>query len=146
MLNQHHLQNGNTVFITTVTRKRQPFFKDPSMAREAIDILFRVQGLYPFFLYGFVIMPDHCHLLLKVPEQSSLSKIVGRFKCGVSHGLCKGPLWQPRFDAKTPFDPKKVLQYIHENPVKAGLVEAPEQYPWSSASGRWDVSEIEDWF
>ena len=34
----------------------------------------------------------------------------------------------------------RVLQYIHENPVKAGLCDRPEAYPWSSASGMWEIS------
>ncbi len=146
MIDQHHLQNGGMVFVTTVTKNRRPIFSNPAFAREAIDILYRVQELHPFFLHGFIMMPDHCHLLITTDKHSSLSKIIGRFKCGVAHGLGLGPIWQRRFDAKTPYSGSKALHYIHMNPVKAGLVESSEDYPWSSASGKWDVTELDWWF
>jgi putative transposase len=143
MSQRHPIQAEEAMFITTNIRKRIPLFKNPQFAREAIETLYRVQELHPFFLYGFVIMPDHCHLLLHVPEGESISKIVGVFKKGVAFNIGRGPIWQPRFHIKIPGDLSSVLSYIHLNPLKAGLVESPEHYPWSSASGKWDVSEFD---
>lgn len=143
MFQRHPIQNEVTMFITTNTRRRIPFFAEKGFAHETIETLYRVQGLHPFFLYGFVIMPDHCHFLIKVPHPGSVSKIMNIFKSGVSANIGKGPLWQSRFDLRIPKNAGRVLTYIHYNPVKAGLAKVPEEYPWSSASGRWDVTSLD---
>ena len=133
------------MLITTNVKDRLPLFLDAAYAREAIEVLYRVQELHIFFLYGFVIMPDHCHLLIRITEEIKMSKIMNRFKMGLSHSIGKGPIWQARFDCRIVRDPWRALKYIHQNPVKAGLCIKPEDYPWSSASGKWDVMELEGW-
>ena len=65
------------------------------------------------------------------------------WKNGVSHNIGRGPIWQPRFHMYAANNPWAALRYIHMNPVKAGLVEMPEDYQWSSACGKWDVSDLE---
>ncbi len=62
------------------------------------------------------------------------------FKSGVSHTLSQGPLWQRGFHIRMPDNVLETLRYIHLNPVRAGFVEEPERYLWSSASGKWDVT------
>ncbi len=130
------------MLVTTNIARRRPLFAHPAFAREAIDVLYRIQALWPFFLFAFVIMPDHGHLLLRVPEEGSVSKIINRFKMGVSHSIGLGPLWQPRFHLRICDDPVSAKEYIHMNPVRAGLVRLPEEYPWSSACGRWDIDDL----
>ncbi len=142
MTQRHPIQNEARMFVTTNASNRQRLFEHPVYAREAIDCLYRVQVLFPFFLYGFVIMPDHCHFLLMVPAPMTIAAVIHSYKRAVSHAIGKGPLWQPRFDLRIPDDSLAVLRYIHCNPVKAGLVDAPEDYPWSSACGRWDVQDL----
>jgi putative transposase len=139
MTQRHPLQADELMFVTAVVRDRRPIFANPAYAREAVETLYRVQQLHPFFLFGFVIMPDHCHILLHVPDGGSISRIMGSFKRGVAHNVGIGSLWQPRFHIKIPGDISSVCEYIHLNPVKAGLAETPDQYPWSSACGKWDV-------
>jgi REP element-mobilizing transposase RayT len=133
------------MFITTNTKDRHPIFGQPACAREAIEAMYRVQIFNPFFLHGFVIMPDHCHFLVTVPEPGSISRIMQSYKRAVSFGISLGPIWQSRFHQKIPTKPEKVLQYIHQNPVKAGLCKNPDDYPWSSASGKWDVMDLDVW-
>ncbi len=143
MLQNHHLLENYTVLITTNSKNRIPVFQNSTCALEAIETLYRVQELHPFFLYAFVIMPDHCHFLMKVTEGETLSRVMRVFKGGVSHNIGRGPIWQSKFDAKPLNNSETGIWYIHQNPVKAGLVEHAEDYPWSSASGKWDVSLLE---
>ncbi len=143
MLQNHHIFENRIVLVTTNTKNRMPVFHYPPFALEAIQTLYRTQELFPFFLYAFVFMPDHCHLLMRVPGKAGLATVMRIFKGGASHNIGLGPLWQSKFDAKTFDDPSIALHYIHQNPVKAGLVQAAELYPWSSASGRWDVSDLD---
>lgn len=127
--------------MTTCTKNRMPIFADGAYARAAIECLYRTQQKYSFFMYAFVIMHDHCHFLIKVPKPGSISKILYAFKRGVCFDVGK-PIWQPRFYVKHVPDPGKVIRYIDLNPVRQKLCEHPNEYPWSSASGRWDVSEL----
>ena len=142
MSQRHPVQNDVPMLITTNVADRKPMFRNPAFAREAIDVLYRVQELRPFFLFGFVVMPDHCHFLLNVPEPGSVSTIMKHYKMGVSHSIGLGPIWQPRFHMRIVRNIGKALRYVHLNPVRAGLAEHAEGYPWSSASGQWDVKEL----
>ncbi|MBP9773569.1 MAG: transposase [Candidatus Peribacteraceae bacterium] len=78
------------LFITTNTRDRLPIFSNPAFAQEAIDQIYRAQLLHPFFLFGFVIMPDHCHFLLNVPSPGTISQIMNTYKSGLAHQIGQG--------------------------------------------------------
>lgn len=143
MTQRHPIQNDVMMHITTNVRNRQKLFLNPVYAREAIEVLYRVQELHPFFLYAFVIMPDHCHFLLHVTSPLTVSKIMDRWKMGVSHSIATGPIWQRRFFVKIPDNSHSAKNYIHQNPVNEGLCEIAEEYPWSSASGTWDVTPLD---
>ncbi len=142
MTQRHPVQDG-IFLVTTITIGRSPLFQNPAYAREAIETLYRVQERHAFFIYGFVCMPDHCHLLLEIPEGGSISKIMNVYKGIVSANIGKGPIWQRRFHLRIAPDIKSTLQYIRMNPVHAGLVESPADYPWSYATGKWDVMDAE---
>lgn len=144
MSQPHPTQSDALFFVTTNTKNRHTIFANPAYAREAIETLYRLQGLYPFFIHGFVVMPDHVHLLLFVTEHVCISTIMKQYKSGVAFNIGKGPIWQPRFHIRLPENAGAILQYIHNNPVKAGLVKHPEEYPWSSASGKWDIVGLND--
>ncbi len=131
------------MLVTIATRDSIPFFRDAAFAHEAIRTLYGVQELRPFLLYGFAIMPDHCHLLLRVPAPDKISTIMRVYKYGVTFNLGMGPIWQSRFHLQIPTDASDILRYIHRNPVRAGLCAAPEDYPWSSACGKWEVTGLE---
>lgn len=145
MTQRHPVQNDLLTMVTTNTLDRQPIFRDPSYAREAVECLYRVQELHPFFLYGFVIMPDHCHILMTVPIPETLSNIIGAFKSGLTFdlGLNGGCLWQRRFHATIVNNSHTALRYIYRNPVRAGLAGKQEDYPWSSACGQWTVMPLD---
>ena len=129
--------------ITTNIQGRIPLFGDPACARIAVETLYSIQDFYPFFLFAFVIMPDHIHLLVNMPKGGSISKMMGIYKRAVSFNIGQGPIWQSRFHIEYPKNIDKVIDYIHQNPVKAGLCHHDTDYPWSSASGRWDIATFE---
>ncbi len=144
MAQTHPIKNGTIMFVTTNLRDRRRDFANSACALIAAETLFSIQDFYPIFLYGFVIMPDHLHLLLRAPEHGSVSKFMGIYKRAVTFAIGRGPLWQQRFHLRSTVEnASSVLRYIHLNPVKAGLCSAAENYPWSSASGRWDIAELD---
>ena len=93
-------------------------------------------------LFAWVIMPNHVHLLLEQLPEWSLNKIVGTFKKRTAHDILKmnpkllKPLWQKEYWDRYTRNRKnfrQVVNYIHQNPVKAGLVKTPEAWAWSTA-------------
>ncbi|MDD3896775.1 MAG: transposase [Candidatus Peribacteraceae bacterium] len=145
MTQRHWIQNEEFMLVTTVTRKRVPYFRNAAVAREAVEQLYRTQERHPFILYGFVVMPDHCHILLRIPPGNGVSRIMHSYKTGLvfATGIC--PLWQRRFHVRCVQDAVAVLRYLHSDPVRREIATTPAAYPWSSASGRWDVTPI-DWY
>ena len=93
-----------------------------------------------YLLHEFVIMPDHMHLLITPSEEISLERAMQFIKGGFSFRLkWSGPVWQAGFSnhrVRDFEDYEKHKEYIRMNPVRARLVEKPENYPYSSASGR----------
>lgn len=142
MYQRHPVQSVALMLVTTVTLDRRPIFANPAYALEAIETLYRIQSRYHFEIFGFVIMPEHCHFLVQVPEGGSISKIMRLFKCGLTFQIGKGPLWQQRFHMRLVRECASALRYIHGNPIKAGLVKNAEDYRWSSAAGKWPVTPI----
>jgi putative transposase len=110
------------------------------------------------YVFGYVVMPEHVHVLLNEPDGGVLSKAVQMLKSKVSVQARKEgkrvagnmPFWQTRyFDHNVRnsegFDTQ--LRYIHRNPVKRGLCAMPEDWPWSSfrawALGEAGIVEVE---
>lgn len=141
MSQPHPTQNSVPMFITTNTLHREAIFSDDACARTAVENLYKIQSAFPFFLFAFVIMPDHCHFLLTVPDGGSISKIMQAYKRAVSFDVGK-PIWQRRFHQEFIRDISKVKRYVHENPVQKNLCTEANLYPWSSASGRWDIADV----
>jgi putative transposase len=108
---------------------------------------------YGFVVAGYVLMPEHVHLLVGEPQVSLLSTALQVLKQRVSRRLkIKGELrfWQRRYYDFNVWNAAKTvekLRYMHRNPVRRGLVEKPEDWPWSSfvhyATGKIGAVEIE---
>ncbi len=145
MTQRHWVQNERLMHVTTVTKDREPIFQDDAKALIACDTIYQTQDRYPFFLHGFVVMPDHCHVLLRVPFPGSISRIIHAYKRGVVFRISEGPLWQPRFDCRFVDEPLEILEYIHRNPVEGELCQNPEEYPWSSANARWNIIHLDEY-
>ena len=103
-----------------------------------IDVLRSLVAERTFKLHDFVIMPDHIHLLLTVDDGITIEKamqlIKGRFsfRLGREYGF-KGEVWQRGFSEVQVLGDesfKKYRTYIANNPVKAGLIDVPEKYPY----------------
>jgi putative transposase len=150
---QRYQQAGDLHFITFSCYRRQPLLSTPKAKRIFEQTLERVRCWYGRLVTGYVVMPEHVHLLLSEPERSSLAAALQMLKQitaqQIVHPL-KTPLWQTRYYDFNVWTAKKrieKLRYLHRNPVKRGLVERPEDWAWSSfrhyATGVEGVVEIE---
>jgi len=129
-----------TFFITSVTAQRRALFQPAATADLLVDVLlhYREQGKY--LLHEFVVMPDHFHALITPADEISLERAVQFIKGGFSFRLKSSlPVWQASFtnhrirDAR---DFEQHREYIRMNSVRAGLAARGEDYPYSSATGR----------
>ena len=125
-----------TFFITSATYNRRRLFQVPATAELFLETLqhYRREGYYK--LHAFVVMPDHFHLIV-TPQGITIDRAMGFIKGGFSHRLAsKFPVWQRGFtdhrirDAE---DMETRRNYMHKNPVRAGLVVEAEMYRYSSA-------------
>src|SRR5215470_3942106 len=140
-------------FITFSCHHREPLL-GTARARDVFEETFeQARRWYGFYVRGYVVMPEHVHLLISEPERAKLSTALQMLKQNVSRKLRLpegSPFWEPRYyDFNVWGEAKRVekLRYIHRNPVRRGLVKRPEDWKWSSfrhyAIGVEGVVEIE---
>jgi len=110
------------------------------MARDLFEhTLERTRLWYGFYICGYVVMPEHVHLLVSEPERGRLCTAIQMLKQNVARVLPRPvagrPFWQTRYDDFNVWTEKKrieKLRYMHRNPVKRGLVGKPADWSWSS--------------
>jgi putative transposase len=137
-------------FITCSCYRRRQRLGTPQRRDLFLKVLEQARQRYQFVVVGYVVMPEHFHLLISEPEKgdpSVVMKVVKqRFARMVHKKRSSSQLdlwaesedehvWQKRFyDFNVWSERKRVekLRYVHRNPVKRGLVATPEQWAWSS--------------
>jgi putative transposase len=115
----------------------------------------QIRQRHQFVVVGYVVMPEHVHLLFTEPERGNPSLVLAALKQTFAHRLLRelrakagvqtdslwsipialGHVWQRRFYDFVVFTEKKrveKLRYMHRNPVQRGLVLKPEDWFWSS--------------
>ncbi len=131
----HH--SGQSHFVTFCCYHRRRLLTTDESRRTFESALERVRRSFRLQVYGYVVMPEHVHLLLSEPQKETLADALKSLKQGVSRRLIGDAehFWQKRYyDFNIRDYPQFVekLRYIHRNPVKAGLCERPEDWEWSS--------------
>jgi putative transposase len=132
---ERHQQTGNLHFITFSCHNRAPYLNSPKAASVFEHSLESSRQKYAFHLHGYVVMPEHIHLLLAEPPTHPLSTVLAALKRSVSKQLPQSPFWLPRyhdFNVFTHVKRVEKLRYIHRNPVTRGITAHPGDYPWSS--------------
>jgi len=144
---------GGYYFFTVVTYRRRKLFDSAPAHYYLKQAILQTQSKRPFEIIALCLLPDHIHCLWKLPADDAdfsirWSSIKGLFSQQYlrEHGcindatpsrLRKGEacLWQRRFwehQIRNENDLQKHVDYIHYNPVKHGLVESVEDWPWST--------------
>ena len=142
---------GGTYFFTVVTYQRRPIFSAPHAIEILRDAFRYTLDRLPFTIVASVILPDHMHFIWTLPEQTSdystRWKMIKSYftkncrpKGVVSESISrrrKGEvdIWQRRFWEHLLRDERDLsnhIEYIHNNPVKHGLVKSPAEWQYSS--------------
>jgi putative transposase len=151
---QRFYGRGDLHFITFSCRERLPLLGSPGARNVFVAILDEVRTQQEFRLLGFVVMPEHVHMVVSEPKMGDPSDIMLSLKERVSFRLNpsreKAPaevkylrpsegdpyaFWQRRFYDFNVWSSGKLeqkLDYLHRNPVQRGLVTHPKYWPWSS--------------
>lgn len=141
LIRLHH--SGQSHFVTFSCYRRQPRMNTSATCALFLETLERAREQFSLRIYGYVVMPEHIHLLLSEPDSATLSDAIHFLKLssakqkqnvsaeqtGTRH------FWQKRYydrNIRSASDFAEKLRYIHRNPVKRGLCEKPEDWPWSS--------------
>jgi putative transposase len=144
---EHATSNGQTYMVTSSTWGRRTLFSRDAWANLLVDALYHYRGA-AYLLHEFVVMPDHIHVLLT--PTTSLEKAVQFIKGGFSYRAKKElgsnmEVWQKGFSdhrIRDASDYRLHQVYIRQNPVRKRLCETAEDYPHSSAYGRFDLDLV----
>ena len=129
-----------TYFVTFLTWQRRRLFVVEPYVRLFLKTLYGYRRQGKFFLHAFVLMPEHVHLLLTPAEDVTLERVIQLVKGGYSRAFGlefrSGEVWQRGFTdhrIRHAGDFISHRDYIHQNPVKRGLVETAREYRYCSA-------------
>ncbi|ADV81227.1 REP-associated tyrosine transposase [Terriglobus saanensis] len=145
--------SGHDHFLTFNCYGRRPYLSSDSACSLFEDALERMRIRYAFQVYGYVVMPEHVHLLVDEPKNGTLDEAIKGIKLSVTLRSRQRPFWLPRYHDFNIFTVTKFrekLRYLHRNPVVRGLVSEPEEWGASSylhylngVRGRVEISS--DW-
>ena len=128
--------------VTSNTAERTAIFSSDGVARLFIQILHEVRLETDCELLAFVVMPDHVHLVLQCAAPHPIGQVMqlikGRFSRRYNEMTGKsGRVWQSRYHERALRGERELfsaIEYVHGNPVAAGLVAEALDFAWSSAS------------
>ncbi len=130
--------------ITVAVRGRQPVFADSSVATVAVTVLREHGTRTGVTVHAYCVMPDHVHLLLSPSARADLVRFVAEFKGLVQREAWKrgveGAFWQRGFwdhFLRTDENLLAAIQYVLNNPVRAGLATSASTYPFSGVDERY---------
>jgi len=130
-------REGDDHFITFSCYRREPYLATAASKDIFLDSLELTRKRHNFEVLGYVVMPEHVHLLISEPldHETPLSKALQSLKLSVSKRLSPRPFWQARYYDFNVFTHNKrveKLKYMHRNVVTRGLVDKPEDWCWST--------------
>jgi REP-associated tyrosine transposase len=136
-----------TYFITAGTTDKRQLLQSERSASLLIDVFYHHRGKY--LLHEFVIMPDHFHLLI-TPAGITLERSLQLIKGGFSFRFRKETgqtreIWQNSFydhRVRNAVEYARFRNYIHQNPVKKGIVTNATDYDFSSANPKFELDEV----
>lgn len=147
---------GDLHFLTFSCYRRRPLLGSARARDQFVKILDEVHQRHGFALIGYVVMPEHVHLLFSEAGKKNPSKILQVLKQKVARAVLRRRrpkddrqlklpfqdgkldathLWQRRFYDFNVWSEEKLkekLEYMHRNPVQRMLVRHPKDWPWSS--------------
>ena len=147
-------QETRTFFTSSSTWERRAVFQSHPLCDLLLDLIRESRAKGRFEVHEFVFMRDHVHLLLTPAANVSLEKAMQFIKGGFSYRAKRelnvnGEVWQKGYNerrVRNAGEYAREVEYIWMNPVKARIVERPEDYLYSSARLKGEVDATPDQF
>ncbi|RJP77283.1 MAG: transposase [Candidatus Zixiibacteriota bacterium] len=156
---RHYDDMGTVRFVTFSCYRRLPDLNHPSAKPILIEEIANARNKHGFLLFGYVLMPEHVHLVLLPPARMKLGSVIGEIKSHSARRFFSSTgsrpdtvnvFWQKRcydHNCRNLESVWEKINYCHNNPVKRGLVCNPSEWQWSSYNwyrGERDVPLIMD--
>jgi putative transposase len=128
---------GGIYVLTTVTHHRRPLFENPQNAEAVIEALRHIERSGRSRSHAWVVMPDHVHWMMEL-KADSLAICMNILKSRSSRLMRLGRVWQPGYHDHALREEESlehVARYIVGNPIRAGLAEQANQYPYAWCRG-----------
>jgi putative transposase len=175
MTQLHHYDKlGTARFITFGCHHQYKLLTEESAIQSFLIHLHQARGKYGFLILGYVVMPDHVHLVLYPKDDIPIGEVIGEIKSrsareilaqwkAVNHpylerllvtrnGITRYAFWQRRcydHNCRMRETVLEKIEYCHHNPVKRGLVDNAADWKWSSYNWynrkRGNILEIDDY-
>ena len=124
--------------VTVVSRRRKPRFEHFEVACAVARIMGDCNAWHDARVLAWVLMPDHWHALIQLGESSPLSVVLQRINSLTARAAnlaCgeRGQVWQSAYHdraLRSAEDVRTVARYLVANPLRAGLVEKAEDWPY----------------
>jgi putative transposase len=132
---KRYQQAGESHYLTFSCYRRLPYLGTATARDLFLTSLEQARRHYVFFVFGYVVMPEHVHLLLSEPRSNTLAHALQALKTSVAKQMPQSPFWLPRyydFNLRSEEKHAEKLHYMHANPVRRGLVAQPEDWLWLS--------------
>jgi len=121
---------------------RQSILGLPQDKEAMLDSLACYKIRYSFKIYAFILMDNHFHLIIETHPLHNISKVMQAVLLSYSNKFRHqykyvGHVWQGRFVSRVIRSEQQLInniKYIHDNPVRANMVQESVEYPWSSAA------------
>lgn len=147
---KHRTAVATSYFVTTRCWQGRSVFRVAEIANIVVGAIVRYRDQGAYRLHEFVLMPNHLHLLLTPSATTTLEKAIQLIKGGSSHEVHsqrgqKIQMWQVGFydwTIRDASDWESKANYIQKNPVREGLVPRPEDWAYSSATGRFTLDPV----
>lgn len=138
-----YTNRGLHYFLTASVADRRQIFTEPEQAFVVLDAIRWLRDVGEFSVEAAVVMPDHLHLAGRLGD-STLEKVMHTLKSYSANRLAKlgidTPIWQKGYydhAIRDDHDYEVRMRYLIENPVRAKLVERPEDYPFVILPNGW---------
>ena len=128
-------QSRQSHFVTFTCYHRNPNFDSAAVYDRFVEALEGTRRRFALCVYGYVVMPEHVHLLVSEPEHGLLADAIHHLKLSFAKRLGAGVFWQKRYydrNVRDGHEFQEKLRYLHRNPVKRGLCARPQDWKWSS--------------
>jgi len=140
---------ARTFFVTSSIAGKRNLLQSDRSAGLFVEVLYHYRSQRKYLLHGFVVMPDHFHVLITVGREISIERAVQFIKGGFAFRAGKelgfmAPVWERGFSEVRVCEPAalaRLCEYIANNPVKRGLAKAPAEYAYSSSREGFELDE-----